>query len=248
MGCVRIVRGTGIGPTALSSYDAALAAANVHQYNLLRVSSVLPAGTSVESVGTAPDLGPIGGELTVVEARKTVSRFGPGGSDGGGPNDERTNGEAPTAHTDSETRPDADALANTDRPIPCAGLGWALRTDGRGIVYEATGTDPGTVHRAIETGLRAGCSLRDLSPARADRVVLATDGTAERIETANGVLDASGSGPRRAPMNVDRPNPSGRAEGRDSDSAHGDDTERSRTDAYLTAVVLAAYGESDPIL
>lgn len=68
---IRVVWGTGEGPTALASYDAALAAAGVHNYNLVRVSSVLPANATVETPGTAPDLGPVGGRLTVVEARAT---------------------------------------------------------------------------------------------------------------------------------------------------------------------------------
>lgn len=72
MGTIRVVWGTGTGPTAMASYDAALAAANVHDYNLVRVSSVVPADAAIEAVGEAPDLGPVGGRLTVVEARATV--------------------------------------------------------------------------------------------------------------------------------------------------------------------------------
>lgn len=73
---VRVVRGTAAGPTELSSYDAALADAGVHNYNLVTVSSILPAGATVEVAGTAPDLGPAGGRLTVVEAHATAT--GPG--------------------------------------------------------------------------------------------------------------------------------------------------------------------------
>jgi arginine decarboxylase len=40
MGSIRIVRGTATGPTAMAAYDAALAAAGVHNYNLVSVSSV----------------------------------------------------------------------------------------------------------------------------------------------------------------------------------------------------------------
>ncbi|MFB6219209.1 MAG: pyruvoyl-dependent arginine decarboxylase [Halobacteriaceae archaeon] len=68
---IRVVWGGGTGPTALASYDAALAAAGVHNYNLVRVSSVIPADATVETPGTAPALGPVGGRLTVVEARAT---------------------------------------------------------------------------------------------------------------------------------------------------------------------------------
>jgi arginine decarboxylase len=76
MGTIRVAWGTGTGPTAMASYDAALADAGVHNYNLVSVSSVVPADATVEQVGTAPDLGPVGGRLTVVQARATAA--GPG--------------------------------------------------------------------------------------------------------------------------------------------------------------------------
>ena len=73
---VRVMWGSGTGPTAVAAYDAALAAANVHDYNLATVSSIVPPGASVEAVGSAPDLGPPGGRLWAVVARGTVE--GPG--------------------------------------------------------------------------------------------------------------------------------------------------------------------------
>lgn len=72
MGVIRIVWGTASGPTAMASYDAALAEANVHNYNLVSVSSVIPAAATIEVVGEAPSLGPPGERLTVVEGRATV--------------------------------------------------------------------------------------------------------------------------------------------------------------------------------
>lgn len=76
MSLIRVVSGVASAPTEMASYDAALAEANVHNYNLVTVSSVIPADTPVEAVGTAPDLGPAGNRLTVVEARHTTT--GPG--------------------------------------------------------------------------------------------------------------------------------------------------------------------------
>jgi len=73
MGVIRIVWGTASESTAMASYDAALADANVHNYNLVSVSSVIPANATVEAVGGAPDLGPAGERLTVVEGRATVA-------------------------------------------------------------------------------------------------------------------------------------------------------------------------------
>ncbi len=72
MSAIRVVWGTATGPTETAAYDAALAAANVHDYNLVTVSSVIPAGPPVEAIGTAPDLGPAGQRLTVVQGRQTI--------------------------------------------------------------------------------------------------------------------------------------------------------------------------------
>ena len=82
VGVIRVVWGTGTGPTALAAYDAALADAGVENSNLVRVSSVIPAGAVVEPVGEAPDLGPAGNRLTVVEAHATVEADDPPGSPG----------------------------------------------------------------------------------------------------------------------------------------------------------------------
>lgn len=75
MSVIRVAWGTATGPTATASYDRALAAANVHNFNLVTVSSVIPADAALEVVGTAPDLGAVGDRLTVVQGRAT---HGPG--------------------------------------------------------------------------------------------------------------------------------------------------------------------------
>ena len=220
MGRVRILWGTGTGPTALASYDAALVGANVHDYNLLRVSSVLPVATTVDPVGTAPDLGPIGGTLTVVEARETSRVVGHGAVDGSsGPGSDPVD-RAPVAGN----RPDRD--------IACAGLGWAQAENGRGIVYEGTGTDPEAVRKRIERGLRAGSGLRDFAPARFDRVLVTTDGRSTRIERGAETLAST---PVRAR------DPHDESDASDTSGADGGEPE------YVAAVVLAAYGESDPV-
>jgi len=123
MSTIRVVWGSATGPTATASYDGALAAANVHNYNLITVSSVVPADPSVDRVGTAPDLGPTGNALTVVQGRATVD---PG----------------------------------SDDPA-VAGIGWLRSTSGRGLFYEASGTDRESVRQRIQDGLDAGAQLRD---------------------------------------------------------------------------------------
>lgn len=69
---VRIVWGVGTGPTATASFDAALAEAGVHNYNLAAVTSIIPAGVPLSEAGTAPSLGAAGDRLPVVLARTTV--------------------------------------------------------------------------------------------------------------------------------------------------------------------------------
>jgi arginine decarboxylase len=68
---IRLVWGDGTAGTAKASFDAALADANLHQYNLRRLSSVIPADATIDIVGAAPDLGPTGHAVDVVLARQT---------------------------------------------------------------------------------------------------------------------------------------------------------------------------------
>ena len=74
MGAIRVVSGTGTGPTTTAAYDAALLSAGVGNFNLVSVSSVVPPGATVEVDGTAPDLGTAGDRLTVVQARAVGDR------------------------------------------------------------------------------------------------------------------------------------------------------------------------------
>ena len=69
MSTVRVVWGAGSGPTGMAAYDTALAAAGIEDYNLVTVSSVVPADATLEVVGEAPDLGAVGNRLTVVQSR-----------------------------------------------------------------------------------------------------------------------------------------------------------------------------------
>ena len=72
MTTIHVAGGIGRAPTAMAAYDAALADANLHNYNLVAVSSVIPADATIEVVDRAPDLGPAGNRLTVVEGRSVV--------------------------------------------------------------------------------------------------------------------------------------------------------------------------------
>ena len=145
MNIIHVAGGVGAADTAMASYDAALADANLHNYNLVAVSSVVPADATVTRVDRVPDLGPAGNTLTVVEARRTV-----------GPSDEvdfREGGRAGAEDADSKRAP-------RRRPNVAAGLGWATGP-GPGLFYEVTGEDPESVRERIHAGLDDGSELRE---------------------------------------------------------------------------------------
>ncbi|PSQ44576.1 pyruvoyl-dependent arginine decarboxylase subunit alpha [Halobacteriales archaeon SW_7_68_16] len=68
---IRVAWGVGAGPTELAAYDAALVDTGVGNHNLRRLSSVIPPGAAVDTVGTADDIGRVGTALDVVEAGAT---------------------------------------------------------------------------------------------------------------------------------------------------------------------------------
>lgn len=76
MTTIRVAAGVATGPTEIASYDAALAAAGLHNYNLVPVSSVVPASATVKVVDQVPDLGPAGNRLTVVQSQTTTTEPG----------------------------------------------------------------------------------------------------------------------------------------------------------------------------
>ncbi|QHS18040.1 pyruvoyl-dependent arginine decarboxylase [Halopenitus persicus] len=148
MASIHVAAGVGVAPTAMAAYDAALADANLHNYNLVTVSSIVPADATVTSVDRAPDLGPAGNRLTVVQAKR---HLGPATSAGS------TTGAEPTSSAESTTGAEPDA----DRPSTiAAGLGWATGP-GPGLFYEVPGTEPEAVRDRIHEGLDAGATLRD---------------------------------------------------------------------------------------
>ena len=160
MSVIRVVWGSGTGPTETAAYDAALAAAGVHDYNLITVSSVVPADPAVETVGTAPSLGPVGEALTVVQARSGVAPAGEEGGDEGGR-------ESPG------NDPDGRAPAG-------AAVGWARSAGGPGVFYEADGRDPERVRETVTDGLQRGAALREWEPVDSELVVQTATPTPDR--------------------------------------------------------------------
>ncbi|ERH12325.1 MAG: hypothetical protein J07HB67_01341 [halophilic archaeon J07HB67] len=169
-----VAGGLGRGPTELSALDAALAGAGVANYNLVTVSSVVPADGTVRVADRVPDRGPAGHALTVVLAETTA---------------------APTETVDPASTAAPVAPVDTE-PDLVAGLGWATGP-GPGLFYEATGDDPATVRERLRRGLAAGSDLREwtlpdrehhiaagrrLSDAHVAAVTVAAYGTAEPVD------------------------------------------------------------------
>lgn len=160
MNPIRVVAGTGVGPTELSAHDAALAAAGVHDYNLVCLSSVVPAGAEVRVVGTAPDLGAVGDRLPVVIADAAATeRVGVALSWARGPDGRGIFYEASATGSDAR-----------DRARQVATDGLAAGVDLR---------EWSAVERTVET---VAASPADTGPGEfAGAVVLATFGDGESI-------------------------------------------------------------------
>ncbi len=72
---INITAGNGVGPTELSAFDHALVNAGVANFNLIRLSSVLPPGSDVAVIDTphSPE-GGWGDKLYVVMAQERTSQ------------------------------------------------------------------------------------------------------------------------------------------------------------------------------
>lgn len=128
---IRVSRGVGSGPTRMAAFDAALRQAGLQGFNLLRLSSIIPGGSSVE----------------VVSGTKQISgEFG-----------------------DAVFTVYAEAYATVPGEQACAGVGWALRTDGSGagLFVEQNGATREQVEHGLTTTLTA------MSQGRTDEFALA---------------------------------------------------------------------------
>ncbi len=70
---IYVASGVGRGPTEIAAYDAALAEINLHNYNLVTVSSIVPDRASIQQVEAAPDLGPAGNRLFAVQSKAVAA-------------------------------------------------------------------------------------------------------------------------------------------------------------------------------
>lgn len=75
---IRIVEGVGNGPTPLAAFDAALADAGAERYNLIRLSSVIPAEATISRCDSLAELGGVGAALYAVRAEQVIEDDGSG--------------------------------------------------------------------------------------------------------------------------------------------------------------------------
>ena len=73
---IEIVWGTGEAQTELSAFDAALADAGIHNYNHVRLSSVIPPDATVTESGTHEQQWEVGTVIASVLASTTATRNG----------------------------------------------------------------------------------------------------------------------------------------------------------------------------
>lgn len=75
---IPVVWGVAEGRTELGSFDRALAEAGLNDYNLVGLSSVLPAAAGVVEAGRVDRAHPVGTPVGVVLAERTADRAGAG--------------------------------------------------------------------------------------------------------------------------------------------------------------------------
>jgi len=73
---IEVVWGRGDGATPLGAYDTALAAAGMHNYNLVELSSVVPTGSTVRRTGSHERCWPVGEFVGVVLAGRRSATQG----------------------------------------------------------------------------------------------------------------------------------------------------------------------------
>lgn len=74
---IPVLSATGTGGTTLSAFHEALVAVDLGHYNLIRLSSVVPPGTSVDATGKAPvPVGQHGDKLYCVYAEQRATEIG----------------------------------------------------------------------------------------------------------------------------------------------------------------------------
>lgn len=128
-----ITYGTGCGNTKLSAFDSALNSAGIANYNLIKLSSIIPKGARVLVRKFRAKKGEYGNKLYVVIASKVESEQG---------------------------------------KTACAGLGWFLDREHKGVLVEHVGSSKQEVAKLIETSLKDLAKIRGIkNPTMGQKIV-----------------------------------------------------------------------------
>jgi arginine decarboxylase len=148
---VVVIPATGHGPTRLAAFDAALRGAGVANFNLVRLSSVIPPGTTVLPGETGSDR-PIDLRL-------------------GGP----SRRSVPGAWGDRLYAVWAFQSAELLGQEAWAGVAWSQDpSDGRGLFVEHEGTSEAQVREELEASLESICAARGMDHLERHFVVTGT--------------------------------------------------------------------------
>lgn len=149
---IDVVWGTAEGPTELSSFDAALAEAGIHNYNLLQLSSVVPPDATVVEAGHHDQSAPTGTPVSVVLAERSSSTPGETMAAGLGWASSPSGGVFMEATGDSELAVQEELQASLEGAMAIREWDWSEETlCVRGHTVEDTGS---VVVAAVYPGFR----------------------------------------------------------------------------------------------
>lgn len=152
---ITVSAAVGTGPTSLAAFDEALRVAGVANFNLIRLSSVIPPGSTV--VGVPPKPAGIPGTIDLSDAAQ-LSRADLGGGWG-----------------DRLYAVWAFQSAELLGQEAWAGVAWAQDpSDGRGLFVEHEGASEEQVRRELEASLTSICEARDMRGLEQRSVVVGT--------------------------------------------------------------------------
>lgn len=156
---IRVVGATGRGPTTLAAFDDALSACGVHNFNLVRLSSVIPPFSTVRATMSAPSTPSGAGRSAGAPSELidlTSSEFSP--IDGGW-------GDRLYAVWAFEG---AQLLGQE----AWAGVAWSQDEDGRGLFVEHEGGSEAQVREELQASLTSICQSRGMGQLEQESVVV----------------------------------------------------------------------------
>lgn len=140
---IQLVWGAGEAETALGSFDAALSRANLHNYNLVELSSIVPPDAEIVEVGALPSgRWRVGAPVATVLARETTAG---GGTVAAGIGWRQAAEGGVFVEMTGETAEQCERRIRQGLDDAAAHRDWAWRDRGHTRIREETFEDVGTV-------------------------------------------------------------------------------------------------------